>query len=71
MHYAKCNPQSFKDSSSVYPYILGLLKYFGAMVTELVSIIVIIRSNSVDNVLKDFVSLISINQIAEVMSGSV
>jgi len=55
----------------VYPYILGLLKYFGAMVTELVSIIVIIRSNSVDNVLKDFVSLISINQIAEVMSGSV
>ena len=44
MRYAKQNPKGFNDQSSLYPYLIGVMKMLGGYLTEFVNILLMLES---------------------------
>ena len=57
MNFAQTYPKAFKENGNVMPFMLGLCKMFGGLFTEIANVLIIIQSNSIIDVVKDFIAL--------------
>jgi len=70
MNYAKHNQDKFYKQSSLYPFLIGMMKLLGCVTTELVNIFIIIQSTLVSDVIKDFIAFGIIAKIDDMMALS-
>ena len=67
MSYITHNPDKFRDSS-VHPYLIALMKCLGGLITELVNVFIIVQSQTIEDVVKDFIAFGIIAEIDDLMA---
>ena len=66
MEFVKCYPELFKGNESL-AFSITFMKLTGVIMTELANIFIIIKSQSIEGVVKDFVALFIIADIDNIM----
>ena len=60
MQYSKNNPQMFRNNHRAIVYTIGLMKFAGAMLCEVLNFYTILQSPNVGDVIKDLLLLESL-----------
>ena len=68
MSYISHNHQKFKDSA-LHPYQIALMKCLGGLITELVNVFIIVQSQTIEDVVKDFIAFGIISEIDDLMAS--
>ena len=71
MCFAKTFPAEFKKVGSFIPFMVGLMKLIAGMLTEIINILILIESNTIIDVVKDYVALVIIATIDDLMISTV
>ena len=71
IQYAKMNPCGFHGNNAIYPYMMGLMKLIGGILAELVNMIIIVRSQTIYAILIDFIAMIIISEIDDMMAQTI
>ena len=71
MGFAKNNPFAFRRYSFTWPFLIGLMKYLGALLTEIVNIYLIAISNDISDIIMNFIALGVIAEIDDIVGTSV
>ena len=71
MKYIKHNPENFKNGTVVHAFSIALMKLVGGYITEIMNINLICSSTTIEDVVKDFISLGIIAEIDNLMAFTV
>lgn len=63
MKYIKNNRGNFNQASNFTPFVIANMKFFAGVFTEIVNILMIVQSESVADVVQNFISLGIISEI--------
>lgn len=69
--FAKNSPHKFHGDGNIYPFVVGCMKLFGGLATELLSMINLCGSESVVDVVKDYIAFGFICEIDNYMLDAV
>ena len=67
MRFIKYNSKEFKNTTIIYPFLCALMKFVAGTFTELMSIIMIMSSDDIGDVVKDFIAFNIIKEIDNMM----
>ena len=67
MRFIKNNPQDFKHGTYIHAFLIATMKLIGGALTEFISIAMVLHSDNIEDVVKDFIALIIITQVDDLM----
>ena len=67
MCYCKNHPKVFYGMGNVAPFMVGVMKLTGGLLTEIVNILCINKSEDIPNVVKDYIAFGIISEIDNIM----
>ena len=67
MKFVKNNSSKFTNTSLIHPFTCSFMKFISGMFTEIMSIIMIMNSNDISEVVKDFIAFNIIKEIDNMM----
>ena len=67
MRFIKYNSDKLSNTSLIHPFTCALMKFIAGMFTEIMSIIMIMNSNDISEVVKDFIAFNVIKEIDNMM----
>ena len=68
--FAKNNPSAFYVSN-IYVFLIIMMKIFGGLQTEISNIVLMIQTETIEDIVKDFIALGIISEIDNVMMATV
>jgi hypothetical protein len=68
--YSKNNPEKFKGSNELMAWSCGLFKLLGGGFCEIINILIILQSESITDVIKDFIAFGIIADIDNIMAAT-
>ena len=71
MMYVKHNSHTFKAKGALLGFIVALMKVLGGLVCEVANILVIVQSETVGDVIKDFIAFGIIQEIDDIIASTV
>ena len=69
--FVKRHPTAFKEKRFTYPFLVCLLKLFGGYASMTANIFVVLHQPDIENVIKDYIAVNVINNIDNIMAGTV
>ena len=70
LKFAKYNPEAFYGSN-LYPFLICCMKLLGGLQTEWSNVMLMVESQAIEDVVKDFIALGIIAEIDDLMVSSV
>ena len=70
LRFAYNNDERFYNKNIVYPTLVMLMKLYGGFLTEFINILVIVQSDSIEDVVKDFIAFGIISEIDNLLAAS-
>jgi hypothetical protein len=70
MRYAKQEQDEFKNSSPIYPYLVGVFKITTGLLTEYVNIMIITESTLIQDVVVNFIAMGILCEIDNIIGES-
>jgi len=71
MGFAKNNPNSFKGYSMGWPFIIGMMKFLGVFLTEIINIYLIAINSDISDVIMNFIAFGVIADIDDIVGSSI
>jgi len=68
MEFVKNNSTRFKGKGPIYPFMVSIMKFIGGFTTEMLSMVIIVQSQSVGDVVSGFVSFGILAEIDDMMA---
>ena len=68
MEFVKNNGTKFKGKGPIYPFMVSIMKFIGGFTTEMLSMVIIVQSQTVGDVVANFVSFGIIAEIDDMMA---
>ena len=70
LRFAYNNDERFYNKNIVYPTLVMLMKLYGGFLTEFINILVIVQSDTIEDVVKDFMAFSIISEIDNLLAES-
>lgn len=70
LRFAYNNDERFYNRNIGYPTLVMLMKLFGGFLTEFINILVIVQSDTIEDVVKDFIAFGIISEIDNLLAAS-
>lgn len=70
MKFVKRNPTAFKNVRFTYPGLFSAMKICGALFTAVANILIIMRSESIEDVIKDFIAVEVIIEVDDIFAAT-
>ena len=70
LRFAYNNDEQFYNSNIAYPTLVMLMKLYGGFFTEFINILVIVQSDTIEDVVKDFIAFGIISEIDNLLAAS-
>ena len=70
LRFVKKNPTAFKNVRFTYPGIFSIMKICGALFTAAANIMIIMRSESIEDVIKDFIAVEVIIEVDDIFAAT-
>ena len=71
MRFVTHNDNVFFGKYSFFPFLLGFMKFTAALLVEVTNVMIIIQSDNIETVIKDFVAFGFIVEIDDMMCSTV
>ena len=71
MSFVKKNPTQFVGQRFQYPFMFAIFKSFGGILCVMANILIILRSENIEDVVKDFVAVMVIMEIDDIIGRTV
>ena len=71
MAFAKNNPNSFKNYSMGWPFVIAMMKFLGVFFTEIVNIYLIAITSDISDVIMNFIAFGVIADIDDIVGSSI
>ena len=71
MRFTRNNSEGFYGKQSFFPFSVALMKLMGGFMTEYSCVLIIVQSNNIENVIKDFIAFGFICEIDDIIMQTV
>ena len=70
LRFVNKNPTAFKNVRFTYPGIFSIMKIAGALFTAAANIMIIMRSENIEDVIKDFIAVEVIIEVDDIFAAT-